>query len=211
MPREDAPLADIGAIERRVSKVQHGFKEMKDEAARIAEGGSTSQSLQAAKQLYKSDKYQVRMVGVFVLGFVAPKSREALSMMRSTVSKDASWQVQEIVAQAFDHYCNEVGYEKALPTIRGWLSDRNPNVTRAVTEGLRIWNQRDYFREHPDVAVKLLSAHRADDSEYVRRSVGNALRDISRKEKDLVRSEIAGWDTGDKRVKLTYSLASKFL
>ena len=50
-----------------------------------------------------------------------------------------------------------------------------------------------------------------DESEYVRKSVGNALRDISRKHKDLIRAEVEKWDTSDKHIKQTYKLASKFL
>ena len=94
--------------------------------------------------------------------------------------------MQETLAKAFDGYCKDSGYEKSLLVIEDWLSDENPNVRRAVTEGLRIWTGRDYFREHPEVAIKLLSRLKADESEYVRKSVGNALRDISRKNKDLI-------------------------
>jgi 3-methyladenine DNA glycosylase AlkC len=91
------------------------------------------------------------------------------------------------------------------------LEDTNANVRRAVTEGLRIWTHRDYFEEYPDVAIDMLSKLKDDESEYVRRSVGNALRDISRKEKDLVRKELTTWNKSDKHVAYTYSLASKFL
>ena len=56
-------------------------------------------------------------------------------------------------------------------------------MRRAVTEGLRIWTGRPYFHNHPEVAIQLLSQLRNDESEYVRKSVGNALRDISKKHK----------------------------
>ena len=102
------------------------------------------------------------------------------------MSQDNDWRVQEILAKAFDRFCADIGYEKALPVIKEWLADSNPNVRRAVTEGLRIWTGRSYFREHPEVAIQLLSQFRNDESEYVRKSVGNALRDISKKHMDLV-------------------------
>jgi 3-methyladenine DNA glycosylase AlkC len=132
-------------------------------------------------------------------------------MLREQVSDDGSWQVQEILAHAFNQYCQDIGYEKALPIIEDWLGDRNRNVRRAVTEGLRIWNRREYFKQNPDVAVRLLAGLKGDESEYVRRSVGNALRDISRKDKELVRNELATWDISDKPVAHTHSLASVFL
>jgi len=84
-------------------------------------------------------------------------------------------------------------------------------VRRAVTEGLRIWTGRPYFREHPEVAIRLLSRLKDDDSEYVRKSVGNALHDISRKHRELVRAELRRWDVSQKNVEQTYKLASKFL
>jgi 3-methyladenine DNA glycosylase AlkC len=127
------------------------------------------------------------------------------------VSRDSDWRVQEILAKAFDRYCADIGYEQALPAIKEWLSDSSPNVRRAVSEGLRIWTGRPYFREHPDIAIQLLKRFRNDESEYVRRSVGNALRDISKKHQELVRSELRQWDLSDKRVGQTYRLAGKFL
>lgn len=38
----------------------------------------------------------------------------------------------------------------------------------------RRGTSRPYFRDHPQIAIQLLSAHREDASEYVRKSVGNA-------------------------------------
>jgi len=76
---------------------------------------------------------------------------------------------------------------------------------------LRIWTGHPYFKDHPDVAIEMLSRLRGDTSDYVRKSVGNALRDISKKHKDLVSIELLGWDTTDKAVAQTHKLASKFL
>lgn len=115
------------------------------------------------------------------------------------------------MAKAFDQYCLDIGYEKASPVIKDWLSDTNPNIRRTVTEGLRIWTGREYFKDHPDIAVKLLSQLRDDKSEYVRRSVGNALRDISKKHMDLINSELESWNISNKRIEQTYKLASKFI
>src|SRR3990172_6087177 len=91
------------------------------------------------------------------------------------------------------------------------LADTKSNGRGAVTEGLRIWTGRPYFREHPEVAIRLLSRLKDDDSEYVRKSVGNALHDISRKHRELVRAELRRWDVSQKNVEQTYKLASKFL
>jgi len=204
-------MVDTRGIEAKVSVVAHGFKELREEATRIAAESSVPESLRVAKELYASEKYQARMVAVFLLGYVATRSSEAFRLLRAKVSTDGSWQVQEILAEAFNQYCQDTGYEKAIPTIKDWLGDKNPNARRAATEGLRIWNRREYFKQHPDVAVGLLAQLKEDESEYVRRSVGNAIRDVSRREKALVKKELATWDTPDESVAFTYSLASKFL
>jgi len=202
---------DQQSIEARVAPVEHGFKEMQQVAQEIIESLGPQDCFSFAKELFASDKHQVRMVAVFVMGDVAKQVKDVLTFLRHTVSTDSSWQVQEILAQAFNQYCQDIGYEKALPDIQAWLADTNPNVKRAVTEGLRIWNRRDYFKQHPDVAISLLSEWKDHESEYLRKSVGNALRDISRTEKALVQRALATWDLHDPKANFTYKLASKFL
>jgi 3-methyladenine DNA glycosylase AlkC len=104
-----------------------------------------------------------------------------------------------------------VGYERALPVIDEWLSSDEPNVRRAVTEGLRVWTGRDYFKDRPEEAVRRLSALREDASDYVRRSVGNALRDISKRYPDLVGAELATWDLASREARQVHKLAFRFL
>jgi len=50
-----------------------------------------------------------------------------------------------------------------------------------------------------------------NESEYVRKSVGNGLRDISRKHRELVKAELQRWDVSSKGIAQTHKLASKFL
>ncbi|WXG44849.1 MAG: DNA alkylation repair protein [Promethearchaeati archaeon SRVP18_Atabeyarchaeia-1] len=204
-------MEKIEELIQRVRKIEHGFKGIEEEARDITEKNPVEGCLVISRKLFSSDVYQARSLATFVLGAIAQISQEALRFLREKVSKDQSWQVQEILAKAFDRYCTDTGYEQALPVIEEWMKDENPNVRRAVTEGLRIWTNREYFKENPGAAIRLLSQLKDDESEYVRKSVGNALRDISRKHGDLVESELRKWDTSDKRVKQTYGLASRFL
>ena len=199
------------SIEAQVANVQRGFKEMQQAAQEIVANGDPQDGFAFAQELFASDKHQVRMVGVFVMGYVAYQVNDALTFLQHVVSTDGSWQVQEILAQAFDRYCHDIGYEQALPDIKTWLADPNPNAKRAVTEGLRIWNRRDYFKQHPAVAIALLSEWKDHESAYLRKSVCNALRDISRTEKALVQQEVATWNLDNPEISFTYKLASKFL
>ncbi len=204
-------MDDVDKLMRRVRKTRHGFLDIQKTADQVVNERSNEESLRIAAQLVKSEIYQARSLATFIFGRMAAKSKEALNILKRQVSQDEDWRVQEILAKAFDRYCADVGYEKALPVIKAWLADPSPNVRRAVTEGLRIWTGRDYFNTHPKVAIKLLSRLRNDESEYVRKSVGNALRDISKKHRELVRDELSKWIIKNKQIEQTQKLANKFL
>ena len=151
------------------------LKLVKTEAEKYRKSHSAEKCYQMGLELYQSDNFQIQEVGVFLLGYAARQKEKALAFLRNTVSIHKSWKVQEVLAMAFDNHCKQIGYEAALPLIREWLEDDRANVRRAVSEGLRVWTSRPYFKEHPQVAVELLAAHKADPSEYVRKSIGNAL------------------------------------
>ena len=168
------------------------------------------QARRVAFLAYRSEVYQVRMYAVFLLGYLSQES-DVLSFLRDDVSADSNWRVQEVLAKAFDDFCAVRGYEAALPVIDEWLSDPRPNVRRAVTEGLRIWTSRPYFRDRPGDAVSRLSRLRGDSSEYVRKSVGNALRDISKKHPELVAAELRTWSLETTEVAQVYRLASTLI
>ncbi|MBS5371033.1 MAG: DNA alkylation repair protein, partial [Coprobacillus cateniformis] len=121
------------------------------------------------------------------------------------------WRVQEILAKSFDEFCKKKGYENAIPIIDEWLKNSNPNTRRAVTEGLRIWTSRPYFKENPTEAIERLADLKEDSSEYVRKSVGNALRDISKKYPDLIKTELDSWKLESKEINQVYKLANKFV
>lgn len=125
-------------IIKRITTIKHGFKPIELEAKKIFESNPVWDCMALAKDFYKRDAYQVRSLAVFILGYCASQDKKVLHILKTKVGKDASWQVQEILAKSFDYYCNKIGYEKALPTIKEWLKDKNPNVCRAVTEGLPI-------------------------------------------------------------------------
>ncbi len=201
----------IETLIQRVRKTQHGFLDIQKAANKVVDEQSVEDSLCIAKQLFTSEIYQARSLATFIFGRLAANSDETIEFLKQRVSQDNDWRVQEILAKAFDRYCADVGYEQALPVIKEWLADSSPNVRRAVTEGLRIWTGRSFFNDHPEVAIQLLSQLRNDESEYVRKSVGNVLRDISKKHKELVKKELHRWDITNKHIKQTYKLASRFL
>jgi 3-methyladenine DNA glycosylase AlkD len=193
----------------RITKIEHGFRHLESEAFDLVQPRSLDECRNLAENLFKSKQYQVRCLAVFILGFIAANDPFALALLKVKVSRDPNWRVQEILAKAFDQYCKDVGYKSAMPAIVEWLKDVHPNVCRAVTEGLRIWTNRPYLSSNPDIAIRLIAQHKASDSEYLRKSVGNALRDISKKHSELIHNEISTWDISDSRIHYTYKLVSK--
>jgi DNA alkylation repair enzyme len=189
-----------------IKKIEHGFKHIL-EAGDIILADKTQKHFDLATKFLSDDTYQVRMLATYLLGQLSTDNSKALKLLETKVADDKDWRVQEMLAKAFDHYCKTIGYEESLPTIKKWLTDRNPNVKRAVIEGLRIWTSRPYFKDNPTTAIQLISEHKSDESEYLRKSVGNALRDIGKKHTDKVLDEISTWDLTNKKTEFTYKLA----
>jgi 3-methyladenine DNA glycosylase AlkC len=201
----------IQALIRRVKKSENDIAEIENIAAEIAASNDTATVMETARGLYASKVTQARILATYLLGKIAARSKESLAFLHLRVSQDEDKQVQEALAQAFDQFCKDFGYDRALPIIRDWLADSSPHARRAVIEGLRVWTTRPYFDEHPQVAIQLLSPMRTDTSEIVRKSVGNALRDISKMHKDLIKAELKSWDLSDRHVQQVHKLASRLL
>ena len=200
----------IKSLEKEFSLIKSGFKEEEKRALADYKNNDRVYIKKLAFLSYESKVYQVRMYGVFLFGYLSDDS-DILTFMRDEVSKDENWRVQEVLAKSFDEYCKNKGYKNSIPVIDEWLNSNNPNTRRAVTEGLRIWTNRPYFKENPQEAIKRIVPLKEDVSEYVRKSVGNALRDISRKFPELIKEELKTWKLENKGIKQVYKLASRFV
>ena len=197
-------------LEKEFSLIENGFKEEEKRALADYQSNDNAYTKELAFLAFKSNVYQVRMYSVFLFGHLS-SYEEILIFMRDEVSKDDNWRVQEILAKAFDEFCKKTGYENSLSIIDEWLQNGNPNTRRAVTEGLRIWTSRPYFKENPNEAIERIANLKEDGSEYVRKSVGNALRDISKKFPELIKIELDSWNLESKEIKQVYKLASKLI
>ena len=187
------------------------LKLVRDEAMSFHKSHTVSECFDTALELYQSEHFQIQEVGVFLCGYIAAERADALSFLKNTVSIHPSWKVQEILAMAFDSFCKMNGYEKSIPIMQEWITDDNANTRRAVTEGLRIWTNRPYFKDYPQRAVEIIASLKDDHSEYVRKSVGNSLRDISKKHPDLIKAELLSWDISSKRIMQVFKLAGKMV
>jgi 3-methyladenine DNA glycosylase AlkC len=188
-----------------------GWSKVRALAQRLAATGTPDEVAAVAERELGAEDTQRRMLAIYLLGFTAAARPANMLTLHGRATLDPSWEAQEALAQAFDTYCAAIGYEAALPTIDAWLGDARPNARRAVSEGLRPWTSksRRYFSERPAEAIRRLASLRADESEYVRHSAGNALRDIRRVHPEAVDAETATWDLADPRVRFTYERVLK--
>ena len=186
------------------------FQQVKEENGFVASythmGGKIGVLVDVETDVVNDDLKEMAKNVAMQVAAISPKYTS-----RDEVSKDDNWRVQEVLAKAFDEFCKNTGYEKALPIIDEWLENDNPNTRRAVTEGLRIWTSRPYFKDNPNEAIRRIVALKEDPSEYVRKSVGNALRDISKKFPELIKDELNNWKLESKEINQVYKLASKLI
>jgi 3-methyladenine DNA glycosylase AlkC len=181
------------------------------EAENVYKNNSIEECWEIAMECFNSELYYIQAFGVFIMGLIAHKNKQAYIFLKNNVNNNPAWQVQEFLAMAFDNYCKNIGYEKSLKIINEWLDNKNENNRRAVMEGLRIWTKRPYFEDNPKEAIKILSKYKTDESEYVRKSVGNALKDISKAYPELIKSELKEWKLDTKEINQVYKLASKLM
>ena len=129
---------EISDLLNRILQIEHSFQHIINGADEIFFTYSKEQCFEFALELLKHEAYQARMLATTILGRLATEDNNALCFLKERISTDENWHVQEMLAKAFDEVCKHRGYETSLPLIEEWINDDNPNVVRAVTEGLRI-------------------------------------------------------------------------
>ncbi|MHA2224305.1 MAG: DNA alkylation repair protein [Candidatus Hodarchaeales archaeon] len=92
-----------------------------------------------------------------------------------------------------------------------WIIDDDQNLRRCVSESLRpvLVYGKNWIRDEPDIAIALLKNLNMDPSLYVRKSVGNNLSDISRREPKLVLATLYNWLVENNYDKRTFFIARK--
>ncbi|CAN5713042.1 hypothetical protein BH23GEM1_BH23GEM1_06550 [soil metagenome] len=97
------------------------------------------------------------------------------------------WQAREVAATAMVELSKRDPDSVAKEAAR-WARDRDPNVRRAASEGLRNLVQRE-----PEKVLPVLHALRADPNRYVQKSVANVLRNATRKQLPFVLRLCSEW------------------
>jgi hypothetical protein len=164
-----------------------------------------------AQSLLPNPDVHGAMAATLIAGHVSYILPEALAFLREKCSLNADLRVQDALARAFDHFCLNRNYERAMPVMEDWGRDANPNVRRAAIEAPRPWSRKDYFSTRPELAIQFVSRFKGDASNNVRFSAGRALAEISEDFPELVMKELRTWNLHHPPVKNTYQFAAKHL
>lgn len=91
----------------------------------------------------------------------------------------------------------EADVDRTVRVVQEWCTDEDEHVRRLASEGTRShlpWGRQvRALLERPELTVPIVDALRRDDSEYVRRSVGNHVNDLSRRHPGLVVDIVQRW------------------
>lgn len=88
-------------------------------------------------------------------------------------------------------------YDSTMKIIKKWAMSPNFHLRRAASEGIRPrlpWASKlQCFIKDPQPVLEVLEVLRSDSSEYVRKSVGNNLNDISKDWPEVVMDTLERW------------------
>ncbi len=94
---------------------------------------------------------------------------------------------------------------KTLTVMKGWAKDKNEHVRRLASEGSRPrlpWSFKLIeIEKTPELCLNILEQLKADDSEYVRKSIANHLNDISKAHPQFLIDVLSKWDLTQKHTK----------
>ena len=87
--------------------------------------------------------------------------------------------------------------ERALSTLKEWISSPDLHIRRLASEGVRPrlpWAKRlQIFIEDPKPIIELVTPLRADSSLYVCKSVANLINDVSKDHPELIKELAQEW------------------
>ena len=89
----------------KVALVKDGFKPVRELTDHFLADNPEDEALALAHALYRSEVHQARMMVTILLGRLSVTRPEAVDFLRSVVSHDPDWRMQEMLAMAFDTYC----------------------------------------------------------------------------------------------------------
>ncbi len=154
----------------------------------------------------------LRYLAVFLLAEAIKKDTSAFVACEQQILDWAGsddWEMREI---ALEFIVNAIKYypDDVLPRVKEWASSENPNLRRLAAEGIRPRGSTKWLRDpaQNDIILHILDQLRFDSSEYVRKSVSNNLKDLTKYMPEKILPLLARW-VREAGIPVTPDLASK--
>ncbi len=154
----------------------------------------------------------LRYLAIFWLAEVVKKDPKGFLTCERQIlawATDDDWEARELT---LEFVVNGIKYypDVLLPKIREWSSSLNPNLRRLASEGIRPRGGTKWLRDptQNDVVLNILEQLRYDPSEYVRKSVSNNLKDLTKYMPEKILGLLAKW-VHEVGITVTPDLASK--
>ncbi len=154
----------------------------------------------------------LRYLAVFLLAEAIKKESNAFLACERQILEWAGsddWEMREI---ALEFIVNAIRYypDAVLPKVRELAASENPNLRRLVAEGIRPRGSTKWLRDpaQNDIVLDILAQLRFDSSEYVRKSVSNNLKDLTKYMPEKVFPLLDRW-VMEAGITVTPDLASK--
>lgn len=133
---------------------------------------------------------------------------DAMALTKITVDY-CEWEIREqcgvVIRRALKKYPKET-----LTLLEEWINSPSENLRRLSIESIRPFRDISwlYDPKKNDLFIKMLSQLKTDNSLYVRKSVGNNLKDLTKYMPDKILRLVSNW-IKEAKIKITDDLASK--
>jgi 3-methyladenine DNA glycosylase AlkC len=154
----------------------------------------------------------LRYLAIFWLAEVVKKDPKGFPICERQIlawAIDDDWEVREIVLEFVVNGIKNYP-DVLLPKTREWSLSPNPNLRRLAAEGIRPRGGTKWLRDptQNDVVLNILEQLRFDSAEYVRKSVSNNLKDLTKYMPKKILALLARW-VHEAGITVTPDLASK--
>lgn len=151
-------------------------------------------------------------LAIFWLAEVIKKDPEAFLACEHQIlawASDDDWEIRELT---LEFVVNGIKYypDTILSKAREWAVSTNPNLRRLASEGIRPRGSTRWLRDpaQNNMILDLLEQLRFDSSEYVRKSVSNNLKDLTKYMPEKILPLLTRW-VHEAGIAVTPDLASK--
>lgn len=138
----------------------------------------------------------------FAIHVAAHVAAEDLDAVLTDVKRWADhddWEIRENACYPL-RFALKKNKVETLNVLRSWAQDDNENIRRAAAESLRPLSEIKWLRdpEKNDQVLEIISLINHDPSIYVRKAVGNNLKDLTKYMPEKILRLIEGWLGGAK-------------